>query len=96
MNIPTKYAVTKWPLVLFIVSGLFLSTDNNCDARFIKKISIKPILSPNDWKSSFKPGEALTFILEKSLTKSGHFQLIQSQKSFIKSRTYNSFPSGKV
>ena len=89
MNISTKYAVKKWLLALFIVSGLFLSTENYCDAKFIKKISITPILNPNDWKSSFKPGEALTFILEKSLTKSGHFQLILSQKPLIKKRIPN-------
>ena len=86
MNISIKYAAKKWLLALFIVSGLFLSIENYCDAKFIKKISITPIQNPNDWESSFKPGEALTLILEKSLAKSGHFQLIPSQKPFIKKR----------
>jgi len=76
MDTLTKKMFSKSNLILFLAFSLLLFSENNVEAKFIKKITVEPFSNPVDWEKSFKPGKFFSLMLENSLTDSGFFQMV--------------------
>ena len=86
MNDLIKNVDIKLVAILFLIVGIFLISESNAHARFMKKIMIEPLLNPKDWKGSFEPGTAFTSMLRNSLEKSKQFQIIQTPSTKTKNK----------
>ena len=76
MDTLTKKMFSKSYLIFFLTFSLLLFSENNVEAKFIKKITVEPFSNPVDWEKSFKPGKFFSLMLENSLTDSGFFQMV--------------------
>jgi hypothetical protein len=69
------------PSIIFLIAFSFLLlSDQNVDAKFIKKLTVEPFTSPIGWDKAFKPGMFYSSMLEKKLRKLGVFQLVPTNK----------------
>ncbi len=77
MNILFKNIFIKAYVIPFIAITLILISENNADARYIKKLSLETFSEPVKWEKPFKPGMIFTDMLKNSLAVLGKYQIVQ-------------------
>ncbi len=80
METLTKNIFFKPSITFLIAFSFLLLSDQNVDAKFIKKLTVEPFTSPIGWDKAFKPGIFYSSMLEKKLRKSGIFQMVTINK----------------
>lgn len=80
MDTLTKKMFSKSCLIFFLAISLLLFSESIVEAKFIKKITVKPFSDPVNWEKSFKPGKFFSLMLENSLADSGSFQMVPFKK----------------
>ncbi|MCH8157451.1 MAG: hypothetical protein IID18_06835 [Nitrospinae bacterium] len=77
----------KLALVLLAVGMLLPESAATAETRFLKKLSVEPLVNPRDWQEPFRPGSAIALMLGDALSASGEFQMVRPGPKFRKRRT---------
>jgi hypothetical protein len=80
METLTKNIFLRSFLIFLIATTFMLIFERNAEAKFIKKLIVEPFTSPIGWEKSFNIGVFFSSMLEKSLAKSGDFQMVQFEE----------------
>jgi hypothetical protein len=80
METLTKNIFFRLFIIFLIAFSFLLLSDQNVDAKFIKKLTVEAFTSPIGWDKGFKPGIFYSSMLEKKLRKSGVFQMVTINK----------------
>ena len=69
----------KFWLIVFLTSWIVLYSNNDVDAKYMKKLSVEPFAEPKNWNNSFKPGIIFGQMIENYLAKINSFEMIPFQ-----------------